>query len=180
MPLLGGGNPNFYYVGLRSISVGGREVTGIPPGTFSIRSSTEGGVIVDTATPYTVLTSAAYDPFQEAFIESTQALGLGPVYRTGLPQYFDLFDTCWDVTGKDKGPVVIPEVKFTFQDGGYITIGQRSLVVRVIDGQNTALCLAILRAKDSVNAIGNFQLQNVRLGFDLRNNRLGWATNACR
>ncbi|CAA6665418.1 unnamed protein product [Spirodela intermedia] len=146
----------FYYVGFTGISVGGRMLS-IPPSSFSMGESGEGGVIVDSGTAVTRLQSDAYASLRNAFTKGTA--GLPPAMGVAL------FDTCYDLSGRDT--VEVPAVSFQFPN--YLI---------PVDSFGT-FCLAFAPTSSGLSIIGNVQQQGTRVGFDLANSLVSFSPHEC-
>ncbi|CAA6674030.1 unnamed protein product [Spirodela intermedia] len=156
----------FYYVGFTGISVGGRMLS-IPPSSFSMGESGEGGVIVDSGTAVTRLQSDAYASLRNAFTKGTA--GLPPAMGVAL------FDTCYDLSGRDT--VEVPAVSFQFPGGKALRLPAKNYLIPV-DSFGT-FCLAFAPTSSGLSIIGNVQQQGTRVGFDLANSLVSFSPHEC-
>ncbi|XP_039841717.1 aspartic proteinase nepenthesin-2-like [Panicum virgatum] len=79
--------PNLYFVRLTGIMINGRQLNGIPAGTFDLQEDGTGGVFLSTTVPVTCLEEAAYNVVKQAFVSRIKsetvdgsALGLDLCY----------------------------------------------------------------------------------------------------
>lgn len=156
----------FYYVGLTGISVGG-EMLSIPPSSFAVGASGDGGVIVDSGTAVTRLQSNAYASLRDAFTKGTAGLPSAP----GVA----LFDTCYDLSGRDT--VEVPAVSFHFPGGKALRLPAKNYLIPV-DSDGT-FCLAFASTSQPLSIIGNVQQQGTRVAFDLTNSLVSFAPHRC-
>ncbi|KAG1334720.1 protein ASPARTIC PROTEASE IN GUARD CELL 1 [Cocos nucifera] len=156
----------FYYVGLSGISVGG-EMLSIPPSSFAMDESGNGGVIVDSGTAVTRLQADAYGALRDAFRRGTAELPAAE----GL----SLFDTCYDLSSRTS--VEVPTVGFHFPQGRELRLPAKNYLIPV-DGVGT-YCLAFAPTTAPLSIIGNVQQQGTRVSFDLDNSVVGFTANNC-
>ncbi|KAA3459765.1 protein ASPARTIC PROTEASE IN GUARD CELL 1 [Gossypium australe] len=156
----------FYYVGLTGLSVGGQPVQ-LPPGSFELEQSGNGGVIVDCGTAITRLQAEAYNALRDAFVKLTPDLP-----TTGGVA---LFDTCYDLSSRTS--VRVPTVAFHFSGGMSLDLPAKNYLIPV-DSSGT-FCLAFAPTTSSLSIIGNVQQQETRVSFDLANNKIGFSPHKC-
>ncbi|KAI4317636.1 hypothetical protein L6164_025491 [Bauhinia variegata] len=158
-------NPNrLYYVSLEGISVGNQRVP-IPPGTFNLTPSGDGGFIVDSGTAYTVLKSEGYQPFLDTMRRFVQKI---------LPGIRRIFELCFDGTFHDVEAV--PEVTFHFAGGADVKLIKESTFVEYIKG---VWCVAILRSSGNLSILGNMQMRNFWVGYDLERGLVSFQPTDC-
>ncbi|XP_031495992.1 aspartyl protease family protein 2-like [Nymphaea colorata] len=157
----------FYYVQLVGISVGGARVN-VAASEFQISANGNGGVIVDSGTSVTRLVQPAYIAMRDAFRAGTTQLN-----RTTAG--FSLFDTCYDLSGKDV--VKVPTVVFHFGRGSDLSLPASNYLIPV----NTAglFCFAFAGTSSGLTIIGNIQQQGIRVVFDPVASRVGFVPHAC-
>ncbi|GKV43938.1 hypothetical protein SLEP1_g51171 [Rubroshorea leprosula] len=156
----------FLYVGLTGISVGGNLLP-IPESTFQIDDSGSGGIIVDSGTAVTRLQTDAYNLLRDAFVQGTKGLRS----RDSVA----LFDTCYDLSSRTS--VEIPTVSFHFPKGKILPLPAKNYLIPV-DSDGT-FCFAFAPMSTSLSIIGNVQQQGTRVGFDRRNNLIGFVPEKC-
>ncbi|MED6166019.1 Beta-site APP-cleaving enzyme, partial [Stylosanthes scabra] len=173
--------PQLYYVDLEGISVGNTRVN-IPPGIFK-RNSNErrGGFVIDSGTRFTMLRSDAYDPFLNLVKQmvTLPETTLAPEYQTPYKKEF-----CFKANTSDDELIdSLPRVTLHFAGGFdhsllnfvvYIPYGNK-------DGDSVVYCLGIIRSdsKDDVSFLGNTQMTNSNIGFDLENNMVSFTNTDC-
>lgn len=158
--------PSFYYIGLSGISVEGVKVAGIKPSLFKIEPTGRGGVIIDSGTAVTRLTLPAYLAFRNAFRVRTLHLKRAPGYS--------LFDTCFDLSGKEE--VTVPAVVLHFAGADMALPASNYLIPVDTSGR---FCFAFAGTKNGLSIIGNIQQQGFRLVYDLSGSRIGFSPHGC-
>ncbi|XP_057966674.1 probable aspartyl protease At4g16563 [Malania oleifera] len=166
----------FYYVGLRKIAIGGKRVK-IPSKYFAPGPTGNGGTIVDSGTTFTFMAPEVFRLVAGEFMKrvryyrrarETEAL-------TGLRP-------CFNVSGVET--VSFPELSFHFKGGAHMRLPPANYYSLV---GNSAACLTIVTDGDGGPEIsggpsiilGNFQMQNFYVEYDLRNERLGFRRQQC-
>ncbi|CAH9082049.1 unnamed protein product [Cuscuta epithymum] len=150
--------PNFYYVGLAGISVGGGGVISALPGSG-------GQAIVDSGTAMTRFPRDLYTAVENEFIRL-----MGNTSRWSVPP----FNTCFDL--KDNKSANVTTLSFHFSNDNVLTLPPENILVPV-DSSGT-FCFAFAVAA-STTIIGNLQQQGMRVSFDLDNNDIGFAPGQC-
>ncbi|VFQ82018.1 unnamed protein product [Cuscuta campestris] len=162
------GLDTFYYVELLGISVGGAAVPGIKPSMFKLDpASADGGVIVDSGTSVTRLTSRAYEAMRDAFRKGATELKLDP-------RGYSLFDTCYDLSGKEE--VKVPTVVLNFK-GANVSLPASNYLIPVDSAGK--FCFAFAGTNGGLSIIGNIQQQGFRVVFDMGESKVGFATGGC-
>ncbi|KAJ1437934.1 Xylanase inhibitor, C-terminal [Sesbania bispinosa] len=156
----------FYYVGVTGMSVGGRKVP-IPPSTFKIQPSGNGGIIVDSGTSITLLEVVAYEAVRNVFVALTQHLKRAKA--------FDPFDTCYDLSSQKM--VTVPTVSFDMSDGQSWRLPVLGYMIPVDD--KATFCFAFAPSWFPLSIIGNVQQQGTRVTFDLANSVVGFSPHNC-
>uniref|UniRef100_A0A0D6QX38 Peptidase A1 domain-containing protein n=1 Tax=Araucaria cunninghamii TaxID=56994 RepID=A0A0D6QX38_ARACU len=156
----------FYYVSLSGISVGGNMLS-IPQSVFQLDASGNGGLIVDSGTAVTRLQRDAYSSLRDAFVAGTKDLPA----TDGI----SLFDTCYDLSGKDS--VNVPTIAFHFPSGGSVSLPAKNYLVPV-DTTGT-FCFAFAPTSSTLSIVGNIQQQGMRVSFDPVNSQVGFAVSKC-
>ncbi|EYU26753.1 hypothetical protein MIMGU_mgv1a026671mg [Erythranthe guttata] len=171
---------DYYYVGLRKITVGGKKVE-ILHKDLSPDSNGDGGTIVDSGTTFTYMNQAVFDLVADAFSDQvkdyTSAEDVEAV--TGLRP-------CFDVAGHVT--VKMPELKLHFKGGAEMALPLENYFIAVSDGGKSFVCLTAvtddtLLGPELVGGpsviLGNFLMQNFHVEFDLRNERFGFRQQYC-
>ncbi|CAK9135233.1 unnamed protein product [Ilex paraguariensis] len=155
-------NPSFYFIDLKAITVGGRQLS-ISPSVFSTT-----GTIIDSGTVITRLPPAAYSAQRTAF-------------RQGLTSYpmtnaVSILDTCYDLSNYTT--VNIPKIGFFF--GGNLNV-DIDLSGILIAATSTQFCLAFAGNNDTsdVGIFGNFQQKTLEVVYDVAGGRLGFGSVGC-
>ncbi|KAI9108547.1 hypothetical protein K1719_020431 [Acacia pycnantha] len=149
-----------YYVTLGGISIGQTKVP-IPEGAFHLKAQGDGGVIVDSGITLTVLVSEGFDPFLKTMSQIVQE----PISKSGD------FEFCLS-----KGLDSIPDVIFHFSSRVDLRLTKENTFIQVDNG---IWCLAILRSKVSLSVIGNHQMRNFWVGYDLENQGISFTPADC-
>ncbi|KAI3861190.1 hypothetical protein MKX03_005670 [Papaver bracteatum] len=155
-----------YYVMLEGISVGERLLH-IPDGTFDITEDGVGGVIIDTGTEYTYLHLVAH-VFLIAELEAQIKLDYVP------PSPEDIFPLCYK-KNMTAGILSMPDITFHFS-GMNFDLNKWNVWEEVGDEK---ICLTLLQADDGLTVIGAHHLQNVNVGYDLRNKVISLENRDC-
>ncbi|KAL7154141.1 hypothetical protein ABFS83_04G215200 [Erythranthe nasuta] len=171
---------DYYYVGLRKITVGGKKVE-ILHKDLSPDSNGDGGTIVDSGTTFTYMNQAVFDLVADAFSgqvkDYTRAEDVEAI--TGLRP-------CFDVAGNVT--VKMPELKLHFKGGAEMALPLENYFIAVSDGGKSFVCLTAvtddtLLGPELVGGpsviLGNFLMQNFHVEFDLRNERFGFKKQFC-
>ncbi|KAL3691263.1 hypothetical protein R1sor_004914 [Riccia sorocarpa] len=163
----------YYYVSLVDISVNDERLS-IPSSAFEIdRLTGNGGVIFDSGTTYTILTSAAYQKVREAFKSS-----LDSVYTPVDTSEYTGLEVCYDISGLST--VSIPSVTFNFDGANWDLPFDNIVITFSIQGAGDLyICLAILES-EGLNIFGNVQQQDFQVLYDEDNSRIGWVEADCK
>ncbi|XP_021807756.1 aspartic proteinase nepenthesin-2-like [Prunus avium] len=154
----------YYYVTLNGISIGDQDVP-LPDGIFRVTSDGEGGFVIDSGTTYTMLRSEAYDVFVTAMHKAIR-----------LPQRRDLiewFEQCFEGSFEDLDSAG-PDVTFLFY-GVQVMLTKQTTYIEVEHG----LSLAIIRSSEKLSTVGNIQLRNYFVGYDLEQGVVSFAPVDC-
>ncbi|XP_016472645.1 putative aspartyl protease At4g16563 isoform X1 [Nicotiana tabacum] len=124
----------YYYVGLRKITVGGQKVK-IPYHYLTPNSKGDGGTIVDSGTTFTFLNHGIFEPVMSAFVN--QVKGFSRIEKieklTGLRP-------CFNVSGHKT--VSLPELKFHFKGGAEMALPLANYFSIV--EENDVICLTMV------------------------------------
>lgn len=167
----------YYYVGLRRITVGGQRVR-VWYKYLTLDRDGNGGTIVDSGTTFTFMVPELFEPLADEFVSQmvknrnyTRALGAEAL--TGLRP-------CFDVPGEKVAS--FPELKLHFKGGAEVTLPVENYFAVV--GEGSAVCLTVVTDREASGGpsiiLGNFQMQNYYVEYDLRNQRLGFKQQLCK
>ncbi|XP_042011341.1 aspartyl protease family protein 2-like [Salvia splendens] len=157
----------FYYVGIRSIVVGG-EVLGIPKETWSLFPEGNGGTIIDSGTTLSYFAEPAYKMIRDAIMERMKGY---PVVED-----FPILDPCYNVSGVEES--YLPSFGIVFGDGAVWNFPSENYFIRL--DPSDVVCLAILGTpRTGLSIIGNYQQQNFHILYDTKQSRLGFAPTKC-
>ncbi|KAG6543048.1 hypothetical protein Mapa_015544 [Marchantia paleacea] len=167
----------YYYVDVVDMSVNDRLLS-VPAGTFDRYSNGEGGVVVDSGSPYSYIPSAGYILLVAALRLVFDQLG-SPYY----PSPTSGVGPCWGSKSFDKDNFPFPRVAWHFRNGQtlalsiagtYVLYRKRSKLVYV--------CVPFVEATDgppTLSVIGGHSQINTYMFFDQPNQRLAWIYNSC-
>ncbi|KAK6132596.1 hypothetical protein DH2020_033698 [Rehmannia glutinosa] len=149
----------FLFLNLTDISVDGQRL-GLSPSLFKLKN---GGVVMDTGVPYTMLTKKAYDKVNRAFQS----------YFKGKLKMLDSvhwnLKPCYRLTpGFNK----YPEMTFHFEGADF-----KVAYTHVTDKSVGVTCTAVLPGKRTI--IGAVQQWNTRFMFDINKNVLKFYRDDC-
>ncbi|KAJ4840463.1 hypothetical protein Tsubulata_047268 [Turnera subulata] len=160
-----------YYIGVKKILIQGDPLK-LKDGTFKFDTSGNGGVMLSTVVPYTVLRSDIYHVFLKKFSKATH----------GYPKVDKIhpFDLCFNTT--QLGPTLVglpfPRVDLALSNGTRWAMFGANSMKKMRKG--SVACLAFvdggMTAKQAV-VIGAHQLENNFLQFDLVSSRLGFSSS---
>lgn len=175
--------PSYYYLNLDGLAVGDqtpgttRNATSPPSGGAGGGGGGGGivgagganayGMIVDVASTISFLETSLYDELADDLEEEIRLPRATPSLRLGLDLCFILPEG----VGMDR--VYVPTVSLSF-DGRWLELDRDRLFVT--DGR--MMCLMIGRTS-GVSILGNFQLQNMRVLFNLRRGKITFAKASC-
>lgn len=171
LPVTSGGQtpllyPNLdaYYVKVVGVSLGKDELylDGVSD-VFDVGD----GWIVDSGTTYSSLETDAFDGLIDKLVAFP-----------GLPKRKDdprnRFEVCFAGNGDDLES--LPDVTVHF-DGADLVLSLESTFVKMED--DGVVCLALLRSGSPISVLGNFQLQNYYVGYDLEAQLISFAPVDC-
>ncbi|KAF5447444.1 hypothetical protein F2P56_032998 [Juglans regia] len=176
----------YYYLALRQISVGGRRVK-IPYKYLTPQPGGNGGTIVDSGTTFTYMSRDVFELVAAEFERQLQEIkyerAVGAEARTGLRP-------CINVPHRILDGVSLPELRFHFKGGAEMVLPLDNYFAFVRDdgGGASALCLTVvtqgvagerqLSGGPSI-ILGNFQMQNFYVEYDLAKDRFGFRRQSC-
>ncbi|GFZ20243.1 eukaryotic aspartyl protease family protein [Actinidia rufa] len=166
----------YYYISLRKITVGGKTVK-IP---YEYLSPDGGGAIVDSGSTFTYMSRSVFEPVMSEFVTQLKK------YKRASDVEIDTgIGPCFDVSG--GGKLELPELKLHFKGGAELVPPPENYFV--FAGKTGAVCLAVVTddgfgaAASSVGPsiiLGNFQMQNFYVEYDLKNERFGFRKQTCK
>ncbi|CAA3012375.1 aspartyl protease family protein 2-like [Olea europaea var. sylvestris] len=157
----------FYYVGIKSIVVGG-EVLNIPSEMWDLSPEGAGGTIIDSGTTLSYFADPAYKIIKEAFVRKIKGY---PVVKD-----FPILNPCYNVSGVSK--LDMPSLGILFSDGAVWNFPYENYFIKLEPEE--VVCLAILGTpRSSLSIIGNYQQQNFHILYDIKQSRLGFAPRKC-
>ncbi|CAL4914127.1 unnamed protein product [Urochloa decumbens] len=153
----------FYYLSLRSITVGSTRLP-VPESAFALARNGSGGTIIDSGTSVTLLPPLVYGLLHDAFVA-----------QVDLPVTTDE-PLCFAVSGKKKHEV--PKLSFHFE-GATLDLPRENYVYEIEDGGQSNMCIAALSSDGGMTIIGNYQQQNLHVLYDLAGNKLSFVPAHC-
>lgn len=160
-----------YFIGVRSIKVGGEAVPLINRTLLSIDSNGVGGTKISTVAPYTVLETSIYKAVTAAFDAA-----LGNVTRVPPAGTFEFCYAASGIGSTRVGPAV-PAIDLVLQsESVYWRMFGANSMVSVSD---QVYCLGFVDGGPSPRTsivIGGHQLEDNLLQFDLATSRLGFSS----
>uniref|UniRef100_A0ACD5TZK1 Uncharacterized protein n=1 Tax=Avena sativa TaxID=4498 RepID=A0ACD5TZK1_AVESA len=153
----------FYYVPLVGITVGNTRLS-IPPAVFALNKTGDGGVIVDSGSPTTALVDEAYLPLREELKRQLNDSLVPPPAGSGM-------DLCVALAQEKT----VPSMVFHFSGGADMVLPPENYWAPVDDSTS---CM-VMDNSSGFSIIGNFQLQNKHMLYDLAKNQLSFQTADC-
>ncbi|XP_031500358.1 aspartic proteinase nepenthesin-1-like [Nymphaea colorata] len=163
--LINSRNPDFYFVDLEGISVGGRRLP-IEASAFQFKQGGTGGVVVDSGSALMYLVAEAYREVKQTFITAISLpVAAGPT-AAGSGLCFQGF----------VDPSSIPTLTLHFSSGDFCAPRENYFIV---DEDSRLSCLAINETPMGMSIIGAFMQQNVHIHYDLGNNLITFTPAQC-
>ncbi|KAL3642724.1 hypothetical protein CASFOL_013539 [Castilleja foliolosa] len=167
--------PDFYYVWLQNISMGGVDVK-VPAKYLMIDAKGNGGTIVDSGTTVTQMEKPVFDL---VFKELDMQVGKKYSRARKIEQEIGL-EPCYNVP-VDKKKIKLPQLTFYFQGGVEMVL---PLANYFLYANDAVVCMTIQNSgKVGVGPaiiLGNYQQQDYYMEYDLENNRLGILQHKCK
>ncbi|GER54121.1 eukaryotic aspartyl protease family protein [Striga asiatica] len=144
------------------------NLTGIRIGGVWIGLGDE--VIVDSGTVVTRVKPSIYAGVRDEFVRQFSGYPRAPG--------FSILDTCFDLSGFEE--VSVPSLEMWFEGGGWMGVDVSGMFY-FVKGDRSQVCLAIasLAYESEVGIIGNYQQRNLRVLYDTKEMRLGFAKETC-
>ncbi|KAL3655128.1 hypothetical protein CASFOL_000914 [Castilleja foliolosa] len=154
---------SFYALNLTGISIGG---VGLSSPSFG-----KNEVIIDSGTVITRVKPSIYKAIKDEFLRQFSGYPAAPG--------FSLLDTCFNLSGYEE--VNIPTLKMQFEgDDAEMSVDVSGMFYFVkSDASQVCLALASLTYEDEIGIIGNYQQRNMRVVYDTKEMRLGFAKEIC-
>ena len=157
-------NSDAYYVKVLGISVGADDPN--LDGVFDVYDVRDGWII-DSGTTYSSLETDAFDRLLAKFITL-------PDLQQKKEDPRNRFELCFAANANDME--TFPDVTVHL-DGAELILNVESTFVKIED--DGIICLALLRSGSPVSILGNFQLQNYHVGYDLEAQVVSFAPVNC-
>ncbi|PWA61990.1 Aspartic peptidase [Artemisia annua] len=166
-----------YYIGVKSIYVSHKRVTGFNETLLSINAQGLGGTAISTADPYTVLESSIYNALIEAFVEKMPR----KVQKVANVAPFGACFSSMNISRTSRGPIV-PSIDLVLQSRNIWRIFGANSMVAV---NKDVMCLGFVQARANLTTtipivIGGHQIEDNLLQFDLTKSRLGFSSSIFR
>ncbi|KAG2552366.1 hypothetical protein PVAP13_9KG422500 [Panicum virgatum] len=160
-------NPTFYYLSLKSITVGSERLP-VPESAFALRGNGSGGTIIDSGTSVTLLPPLVYGVLHDAFVS-----------QVDLPVTNDE-PLCFAVSSAAAGKKQeVPKLELQF-DGATLDLPRENYVFEMEDdGGRSNMCIAIMSSGGGMTIVGNYQQQNLHVLYDLAGNNLSFVPAHC-
>ncbi|GAV87373.1 Asp domain-containing protein, partial [Cephalotus follicularis] len=169
----------YYYVSLREISVGGRRLH-IPYRFLKPQSDGDGGTIIDSGTTFTFMAHQVFESLATEFetqVDKYHKRAHDVELLTGLRP-------CFNVSGAKT--FLFPEIRLHFKGGAELALPVENYLAVVDDGGGVCMTVVTDGAAGTEVAaagpgiiLGNFQMQNFYVEYDLRNERFGFRQQLC-
>ncbi|CAN6320194.1 unnamed protein product [Urochloa humidicola] len=162
--------PTFYYLSLRSITVGNTRLPA-PESAFALTSNGSGGTVIDSGTSVTLLPPLVYVLLHDAFVAQVDL----PV-TNDEPLCFAMPES----GKKKKKRQEVPKLVFHFE-GATLDLPRENYVFEMEEDGQSKMCIAIISSPPSVGMtiIGNYQQQNLHVLYDLAGNKLSFVPAQC-
>ncbi|KAF8731175.1 hypothetical protein HU200_016497 [Digitaria exilis] len=159
-------NPTFYYLSLKSITVGSTRLA-VPESAFALANNGSGGTIIDSGTSVTLLPPLVYGLLHDAFVSQVK-----------LPVTSDE-PLCFAVSSAAAGKKQeVPKLVLHFE-GATLDLPRENYVFEMEQGGQSSMCIAILSSGGDTTIIGNYQQQNLHVLYDLAGNKLSFVPADC-
>lgn len=166
----------YYYVSLRKISVGGKKVR-IPYENLVPNSDGKGGTIVDSGTTFTILSYQVFELVISEFIKQMKLYK-----RAEKIEFLTGLRPCYNLSSEYK-KIEFPEMKFHFKGGAEMKLPLANYFSLVGD-KDDVVCLTMIADENESSGpsiiLGNFQMQNFHVEYDLKNERFGFRQQLCK
>ena len=152
----------FYLANLTGISIGGVKLPDL--------GNNRNGILVDSGTVITRLLPSVYRAVKDEFVKQFSGFP--------LVQGFSILDTCFNLSGYEE--VDIPTLRLHFEGDAELNVDVTGIFYFVkTDASQACLALASLSYEDEIAIIGNYQQRNIRVVYDTKESKLGFAKETC-
>lgn len=167
----------YYYVGLRKISVGGKKIK-IPYEHLVPDSNGKGGTVVDSGSTFSFLSSPIFELVNNEIVSQVKQYKRAEKIEslTGLRP-------CFNLSGHQD--VVLPEVKLHLKGGADMALPLPNYFSIV--GDKEVVCLTMItdnfgsiKTSGPSIILGNYQMQNFVVEYDLKKERFGFRQQICK
>ncbi|KAK1384778.1 Peptidase A1 domain-containing protein [Heracleum sosnowskyi] len=175
--------PNYYYIGLESVTVGNlSSAVEVPSSLREFDSLGNGGMLIDSGTTYTHLP----EPFYSELLSVLQSVISYP--RANEVEARSNFDLCYGVPNSSNGITLldnIPSITFHFLNNASVVIpqGNHFYAMGAPNNGTVVKCLLFQSMDDGddgpAGIFGSFQQQNVEVIYDLEKERIGFQPMDC-
>ncbi|KAL4203491.1 hypothetical protein AMTRI_Chr01g128200 [Amborella trichopoda] len=157
--------PTFYFLNLSDISIGSKRLH-IPQGTFDPSPSGDSGLIIDSGTTMTVLSSMAFSSVLKGLNKTAE---FPPLDNPPEP-----FEACYKVPDPHR-ITGLPDITFHFSGNADWKWEPRNSFYIM---PKNVVCLLMGRSSD-ISILGNMQQQNMVVEYDLKEKKLSFAPARC-
>ncbi|XP_065854739.1 probable aspartyl protease At4g16563 [Euphorbia lathyris] len=179
--------PNYYYIGLESITlIGDNNISAINTQVQSnlreFDSLGNGGMLIDSGTTYTHLPEPLYSQLLSAL---KSAIDYPRAFEVEMRSGFDL---CYKVPCSDNSSsngFEFPAISFHFLNNVSVVLPQENHFYAMSAPSNSSVvkCLLFQSMEDGdfgpAAVFGSFQQQNLKVVYDLENERIGFQPMDC-
>ncbi|KAI3917582.1 hypothetical protein MKW98_021344 [Papaver atlanticum] len=160
-----------YYIQVKSINIGGKEVPMVSDNTTFNSLGFMKLTSISTLNPYTVLPSSVYKPFVSIFIEKSKAMGIARV--ASVAPFGACFDSSNIISTRLGG--LVPEINFVLHTKK--AVWKFSASNSMVKVSNNVSCLGFVDGGEFANlVIGGHQLEDYLLEFNLAKKILGFTS----
>ncbi|RZC73672.1 hypothetical protein C5167_049149 [Papaver somniferum] len=152
----------FYFLNLTSFSIGGVAIQA--PGFATGRTLIDSGTVISRLVP------SVYNTLKTEFLKQFSGYPTAPSYS--------ILDTCFNLSAYEN--VNIPTLNLHFEDTVNVNVDVLGMFYFAKDdASQVCLALASLSSEDEVGITGNFQQRNLRIVYDTKKSKVGFAEEAC-
>ncbi|XP_059640291.1 aspartyl protease family protein At5g10770 [Cornus florida] len=153
---------SFYFLNITGVSIGG---VALKASSFG-----NGGILIDSGTVITRLPPSLYTALKAEFLKQFSGFPTAPG--------FSILDTCFDLSGFEE--VNIPTIRMHFEGNAELNVDVNGIFYFVkTDASQVCLALASLSYEDEIAIIGNYQQRNLRVIYDSKDSKVGFAKETC-
>ncbi|KAK9130308.1 hypothetical protein Sjap_010795 [Stephania japonica] len=154
---------NFYLLNLTGISIGGVALEDTAVFGKNV-------ILIDSGTVITRLVPSIYNAMKTEFLK--QFTGYPPAPA------FSILDACFNLT--DYSEVDIPTLQMKFEDDVEVNVDVTGMLYFVkADASHVCLAITSLSYEDETQIFGNYQQKNLRIVYDTKQSKLGFAKEIC-